>query len=382
MTVETPEEDNQVLDSSETEQVDVLDMSDEDFLQMELPVDAPSEEGEQPEETAVEESDTEEETDSEESPEQEEKPEEKGAESEEGEQEKVPDEPDTGGKTEAAKSGVNYQSEHEKLLAPFKANGRDMQIDSVDEARTLMQMGANYNKKMAGLKPHLRIVKMLENHNLLDEEKLNYLIDIDKKNPQAIQKMISDSGIDPLDLNDDSAEEYKPQSYRVDDKSMALDEALSAIRDSNAYQTTVGIVSEKWDERSREVIIDNPQVIGLINSHVENGIYEKIQTEIDKQRMFGRLTGLSDLEAYKQVGDEIQARGGFTDPTGQQEAPAKANEQEEPPVPTKADPKIIERKRAAAPTRSAPSGSKKPAEFNPLNMSDEEFEKVGLSKFL
>ena len=38
-----------------------------------------------------------------------------------------------------------------KLFAPFKANGKDIKVDSVEEAIALMQMGANYSKKMAGL---------------------------------------------------------------------------------------------------------------------------------------------------------------------------------------------------------------------------------------
>ena len=39
----------------------------------------------------------------------------------------------------------------DKLFAPFKASGVDMQVRSVDEAVQLMQMGANYQKKMQNL---------------------------------------------------------------------------------------------------------------------------------------------------------------------------------------------------------------------------------------
>ena len=58
---------------------------------------------------------------------------------------------------------LDYKAEYEKLLKPFKANGRDIQVGSVDDAIALMQMGANYNKKMAALKPNMKLLKMLEN---------------------------------------------------------------------------------------------------------------------------------------------------------------------------------------------------------------------------
>ena len=56
-------------------------------------------------------------------------------------------EPDTG---EADESPINYKQEYENLLATFKANGKDMKVDSVEDARRLMQMGANYKQKDVG----------------------------------------------------------------------------------------------------------------------------------------------------------------------------------------------------------------------------------------
>ena len=103
---------------------------------------------------------------------------------------------------EAGPAGeINYQAEYERLLTPFKANGRQMQVHSVDDAMQLMQMGANYNKKMAGLKPNLKLMKMLEKNDLLNEEKLSFLIDLQTKDPAAIARFIKDSEVDPLDID-------------------------------------------------------------------------------------------------------------------------------------------------------------------------------------
>ena len=89
---------------------------------------------------------------------------------------------------------VDYKAEYDRLVAPFKANGREITVKSVDDAIALMQMGANYNKKMSALKPNLKLMKLLENNGLLDETKIGFLIDLEKKNPDAINKLIKDSG--------------------------------------------------------------------------------------------------------------------------------------------------------------------------------------------
>ena len=85
--------------------------------------------------------------------------------------------------------GTDYESEYKKLLAPFVANGREMSVKSVDEAITLMQMGANYNKKMAALKPSLGLLKLLESNGLADAEKISYLIDLANKDAGAVNKL-------------------------------------------------------------------------------------------------------------------------------------------------------------------------------------------------
>lgn len=273
----------------------------------------------------------------------------------------------------AEKTKIDYKGEYEKLLAPFKANGREMQVDTVDDARTLMQMGANYNKKMAALKPNLKIVKMLEKHNLLDEEKLSFLIDLSKQDPNAINKLIKDSGVDPLDLDTEQASNYRPNSYTVNDKEVELDSILDEIRDTESFNTTASIIGTKWDERSKQVLVDNPMLIKVINDHVESGIYDKISAVVERERMLGRLNGLSDIEAYKHVGDAINAQGGFqsTSKTTNVKATNKVE-----------DPSLKNRKKAASSTKSTKASTKVDDNFNPLAMSDEEFERIASSKFI
>jgi hypothetical protein len=274
-------------------------------------------------------------------------------------------------------AAVNYEAEHKKLLAPFKANGREIQVQSVDEAISLMQMGANYNKKMAALKPNLKLMKMLENNGLMSAEKISFLIDLDKKDPAAINKLVKDSGLDPLDLTAEKAEAYKQSSYAVGDQELELDTVLEDLKDTSTYTQTLDVVSNKWDGASKQIVAQHPQLLTVINDHIASGIYGLISNEVERERTFGRLQGLSDIEAYRQVGDAMNAAGRFnhlaSKPDGKPaSAPVVVAPKAKPPV----DAKLNEKRRAASsnPTPSPAAGAKE--DFNPLALSDEEFGKL------
>lgn len=283
-------------------------------------------------------------------------------------------------------SAIDYKKEYEKLLAPFVANGKEIKVNNVSDAVSLMQMGANYNKKMAALKPNLKLLKLLESNGLLSEERVGFLIDLEKKNPDAINKLIKESGIDPMDLDAEKADDYKPTVRTVDDKELELDAVLEEIQDTPSYSKTIQVVGKEWDAASKQTVANSPSILKIINSHMQSGVYDMIQEEMERERMFGRLQGLSDIEAYRQVGDAIQARNGFahlnvnangqgqqtsTNPRVVQPKPKNGNEE-----------KLKEKRRAASTAKPTGSNPKVAGDFNPLALSDEEFSKLVKSNFL
>ena len=282
---------------------------------------------------------------------------------------------------EDAGTALDYEAEYKRLLAPFKANGREISVKSVDDAVVLMQMGANYNKKMAALKPNLKLMKLLENNGLLSEEKISFLIDVEKKNPDAINKLVQESGLNPMDFDAEKVSEYKPKIHSVDDREIDLDTVLDEIQDTPTYNQTLEIVSKKWDGASKQTVANSPQLLKVINDHVANGIYSMITEEVERERVFGRLNGLSDIEAYRQVGDAIQARGGFNDVVN---TAAKTNRA---PVVVQPKPKVVdesklnEKRRAASSTKPANTTTAANQDFNPLSLSDEEFTKIAANRF-
>jgi len=299
-------------------------------------------------------------------------------------QETVPDtdqvteQTDTDSKTtEEATSKVNYKEEFAKIMAPFKAAKREIKIDNISDARRLMQMGVDYSRKMEAMKPYQRVLKTLEKNNLLDIGRLNFLIDLDKKNPEAIKKFLKDSEIDPMDLSlEDDTNVYKPTDHMIGEQELALDDVLDDIRKTDTFDRTAQVISKEWDTASRRVLFEDPQIIRTLNDHMQSGIFDKIAEVMERERILGRLVGLSDLEAYKTVGDALQAGNAFQPPPpietssngntpqlsqGSGSGSAKADE-------------LRNRRLAASPPKGAASAGKSKVDLSKL--SDEDIEKM------
>jgi hypothetical protein len=205
----------------------------------------------------------------------------------------------------------DYESAYKKVSEPFKANGTDMQVKDPEDIIRLMQMGANYQKKMAQLKPNLKLIKMLENNELLNEEKLHNLIDLSKKNPKAIAKLIKESDIDPLDIDKDAPTDYQPTDYSVSDKEYNLDRVLDDIKHTDTFNKTINVLTKDWDTSSKKTISEYPEIIGIINSHMGSGVFDKVNAVLQQDKALGKTVGISDVDAYRQIVEHMQANGEF-----------------------------------------------------------------------
>jgi len=234
-----------------------------------------------------------------------------------------------------------------------------------------MQMGANYQKKMTSMKPNLKLIKMLENNGLLDETKLNNLIDISKKDPAAVAKLIKESGIDPLDIDTDKEVDYKPTNYTVSDKEVELDQALDAIKDSETFTKTVDVMAKEWDTESKTIISDNPDIIGVIDAHMQNGVYDKINELIQQEKALGRLNGVPDVVAYRQAAEYLSQTGALVQEGAEVPQPTPNVSSD---VKAKSDAKLKQKRKAASPTKkTSTSNTKTDDDF--LGLSDDEFMK-------
>ena len=382
----------EVLESAPSGAADIFDMSDDEVMGMnEAELNAqfgsPQEEGDQ-DATDTDEVDSDEDTDGAD----EAASDEEGADSDESGDEAEDDsdeldseaegdsdseedgDDDAADENDSEKDSTDESGDLADLFKPFKANGRDISVKSVDEARTLMQMGANYNKKMAALKPAFKVAKMLENNKLLDENTVSYLIDLHNGKPEAIQKLIQDKKFDVDNYDSEEDAKYAPTNeHKVSDEELALKDVLTQMRDSDTYEATMKVVGEEWDESSKSKLVANPNMILKLDEHVGNGLYQKISDEIGRQKALGQLTGLSDLDAYFHIGQNMLSNGQLGETSNQQSQAPKANKTAQLEKEAQ-DAKRKAKKRAAKPTKQKRPPQETKGDFNPFDMPDEEFE--------
>jgi len=262
----------------------------------------------------------------------------------------------------------NYENAYNQVTAPFKANGAIMQVKSPEDIVRLMQMGAGAQKQMAKLKPNLKLIKMLENNNLLDERRLNNLIDLSKNDSKAIAKLVKDSGVDPDDIDIENASTYQPNNYTVTDSEYELDQVLDSIKHTDTFDKTIDLLTSEWDDKSKTFVSENPNVIKVINDHMLNGVYDKVNAIMQQDKALGKLSGVSDVDAYKQIIDMLAKNGELID--GNQQEPVQAN------VTDIGDVGSVKRKqnrKAAAPTKQTNTSNNSKQDVSYLTLSDDEF---------
>lgn len=353
--LEYPELDSEEEEEGEREEEEENGLQDE--------IEETSDEGENSESEVEDEEPVDDEDQQEDEPEEE-------AESTEDSQEEDDQKGDTQAASDSTDSDLDFAAEGKRIFQPFKANGKEIKVANADDAITLMQMGANYSLKMAALKPNLKMLKTLEKNGLLSEDKINYLIDLSNKRPEAIRKAVKDAEIDPFDLDADEDTEYTPNTYTVSDSEMALSEVLDDLETSASGREVLDIVGNKWDEKSMQSLTQEPAGIIKLRDQVEAGVFARVSKVIDQEKLMGRVQpGVSDFDLYKQVGDMMLKRGDFND-LADTPVPKKT------PVRKKTN---TARKKAAGTTKSIPN--KATQSFDPLAVSDEEFEKLAGSQY-
>lgn len=274
-----------------------------------------------------------------------------------------------------SKIEVNYEDFYKKVMAPFKANGKTISLKNAEEAIQLMQMGANYTRKMQSIAPYRKTLLMLEKANLLDENKLSFLIDVSNGNQEAIKQLLKDKQVDPLEFNTDEQINYQPGSNRVSDAEVNFKSALDDLVSTADGLQTVQEINTNWDQASKYELYKDPQSLRAIHQQRLNGMYNQIAGEVERRKTLGIIPyDMPFIKAYISVGQEMaqqrqaQSQSKNREPLAVKVATPKKNVTNEARV-----------KSVASTTKSTPKASKQ--FINPLSMSDEEFMKQFGNKY-
>lgn len=196
-------------------------------------------------------------------------------------------------------STVDYEGFYAQLTAPIKAAGREIQIQSAEEAVRLMQQGADYSRKMQQFNQMRSTVKALEEHGINNPETLGYLADLHAGKPEAIARLIKQHKVDLFDFNTDADEGYVPPKAQVPEGVLALEEVIEDLQaTSQTFTQTLNTVNN-WDEASRQHVTKDPNLLRIIDAEVASGRFDKVDALIQRGKVLGTIPQNTPyLQAY------------------------------------------------------------------------------------
>ena len=273
-----------------------------------------------------------------------------------------------------------YKSLYEKVMAPFKASGKTIQLKDPEEALELIKKGVDYTRKTMEIAADRKFLVMLEKNQLKDEAKLSFLIDLANKNPEAITKLITDSGVDPLDIDTSAPSNYSPGNHSVSDDEIRFTETLTEVNSTPEGQQVVQRIFSGWDQASQGHMWKEPEAMRVLLAQKQSGVFDIVEGEVERRRLLGQIpASTSYLDAYRYVGLELGQAGAFNHlPAFQGQGAAAQHPAANSPIATRAastvaKPAVDPTVRAAAPTRPTARMSSKPTIDDLADLSDEEF---------
>lgn len=281
----------------------------------------------------------------------------------------------------------DYKALYEQIVGkPFKANGREFTIKTPEEAIQAMQMGLNYHEKMAVLKPVRRVAQMLQQANAMDESTVAFLLDLHNKKPEAIAKLVKESGIDLYEFDVAQADNYQTTHQAPTDAQMLLNDTIESLVVQPGFTEMFNGIANSWDDQSQKFITENPAILGVLQQMNASGEYQQIMDEVSRRRLFQpELASMPMLQVFRDTEVRLReanllkstATPAQVQQVQSQQAVATTTQLKQGTAST-----ANQARRAAAAPRQAPQTS--PNKLTPediFSLSPEEFAKIDPSKF-
>ena len=273
---------------------------------------------------------------------------------------KEPTKPEDEDVKETPSKDIDYEAVYKDIFKPFKANGKDITPRTVEDVVQLMQMGANYTKKMQLMAPLKKAAESLSRADIKEDD-LNFLIDVHKGDKEAIKKLLTKHNVDPMELDLDSTN-YVPKNNIVSDEDVEYSNILDDIRDS--LPKIQEIMTSTWDTKSKEALLKDPNLMRALHEEIAMGRFDNVQAQLEIEKTFGRYKGKSDVEAYIDLVTKLAVKEQSNNqPAPKADAPTK-------PIPDKT-------KAAPIRTKATNQGSTLTAK-DIFSMSEEQFAKLSI----
>lgn len=264
----------------------------------------------------------------------------------------------------------NYEEFYKRVMAPFKANGKSIQLNSAEEAIALMQKGVDYTRKMQDIARYRKPMLMLERANLLNEDQISFFIDLVNGDQEAIRKLLKDKNIDAFSLpSEDEPINYVAGAHKISDDQINFKEQLDNIATQPKGVEFLKEVNE-YDQQSKDHIYKEPRILQALYQQKQGGLYDKIVEEIERQRILGQIpNNVPFLIAYNTIGNKLFGQGS----NNQQSRNGLATQQPLTRKPAITSNRLNNSQRAKSAGLTRTSNRSVGRTKNPLEMSDEEF---------
>lgn len=216
-----------------------------------------------------------------------------------GSTEGVPAEPSLEGQTDTTE--LSAEEFRDLLTKPFKASGREVVFKDPQDILRLMQQGFDYQKKMAGFKPQKRIIKTLEQHGLLDEAKLNQLIELSQGKPEAVAQFLKDRNIDTFELPDVEEKPHQYGNYMMNEQQVEFEEKVNELRGTQYGNAVLNFVNSLPDQ-DFTTVFNNQRILDDLAFHAQSGLLDDALNQLAADRAVGKVpSDMTPLDAYNAI---------------------------------------------------------------------------------
>ena len=210
----------------------------------------------------------------------------------------------------------DYRNAYKELLKPLWARGHNFTPRNIDEVKTLMSQGVDYLYKTQQLAQHRKQIELLQREGISNDD-LTFLIDLKKKDPEAIKKFFADGNINPYDIDVSESPNYQPKTQMIDDATLNLRDSVNNLMSLPDGRECYNELVHTLDKQSQDYFLKEPELLQTFyqHQHINVGnnksLYTIIKDEIDHEKALGRLPqNMPFLDAYRTVGDNLLRQSG------------------------------------------------------------------------
>lgn len=211
-----------------------------------------------------------------------------------------------------------YKDFYEKLTnAEFTANGKKVKgFTSVEDLIRSQQMSYGFSDKMKGFKPYRPLMQPLKDKGYVDNpEKFNHMMQVMDGDKEAIKRLLSEQGIDPVeDLDLEEGVNYQAKDYTTDNITLAYSDMIDSAKEYGKAEQVSDIILNKWDDSSVQEIMASDVSRNSFVNQVNNGIFDEVQAisrRMEIQDRSGQFSALTDLEKYNEASSVYNELKGY-----------------------------------------------------------------------